>query len=423
MLPFFLLGVPAGAVADRFDRRHMVSIVNIAMAALIAALGLLIMRDLVGVWHLAAFGFAGGCLRAINMPARQSLAYDIVGGGNVVNGLALMSMGMRVGAIAGSLSAGSLMARLGADAACATLAVGYVLAAITIMFIRDRGQAAPVVREPVWQNLKGFWSELRQNRSLQMLVVLSAMAEILGFSHQVLMPTLAKDILDVGAEGLGVMNAVRSVGGILAILMLSAMGDIRRKGTFYLFVLLIFGFSLIFLGFADTFYLAILGITLVNGLGALSDILSQSLVQSVVPNEFRGRAMGSWTLAVGMGAPGPFPDRGAGGRLRGDIRPGDSRGRTSGPGCGRPGPLSQIQKVVDPDMHDRSWRNRDPSQPATPITMVGVRRVLGLLRPVQGQVGLHPAVHRGDRRAGTRAAAVHSHNNRRCNPQTRTCRC
>lgn len=306
MVPFFLLGVPAGAVADRFDRRRMVAIVNIAMAALISALGLLIMRDLVGVWHLAAFGFAGGCLRAINMPARQSLAYDIVGGGNVVNGLAFMSMGMRVGAIAGSLSAGSLMARLGADAACAALAVGYVLAAISIMFIRDRGQAAPVVREPVWQNLKGFWSELRRNRSLQMLVVLSAMAEILGFSHQVLMPTLAKDILDVGVEGLGVMNAVRSVGGILAILVLSAMGDVRRKGTLYLFVLLIFGFSLIFLGFADTFYLAILGITLVNGLGALSDILSQSLVQSVVPNEFRGRAMGSWTLAVGMGPLGHF---------------------------------------------------------------------------------------------------------------------
>ena len=301
MVPFFLLGVPAGAVADRFDRRHMVSVVNIAMAALIAALGLLIMRDMVDVWLLAAFGFAGGCLRAVNMPARQSLAYDIVGGGNVVNGIALMSMGMRVGAIAGSLSAGYIMAWVGEDAACAALAVGYVLSAITIMFIRDRGQAAPVERESVWANLKGFWSELRHNRPLQTLVVLSAMAEILGFSHQVLMPTLAKDILDVGAEGLGVMNAVRSVGGILAILLLSAMGDVRRKGALYLVVLLLFGASLVFLGFADTFYVAILAITLVNGLAALSDILSQSLVQSVVPNEFRGRAMGSWTLAVGMG--------------------------------------------------------------------------------------------------------------------------
>ena len=301
MVPFFLLGVPAGAVADRFDRRHMVSVVNIAMAALIAALGLLIMREMVDVWLLAAFGFAGGCLRAVNMPARQSLAYDIVGGGNVVNGIALMSMGMRVGAIAGSLSAGYIMAWVGEDAACAALAVGYVLSAITIMFIRDRGQAAPVERESVWANLKGFWSELRHNRPLQTLVVLSAMAEILGFSHQVLMPTLAKDILDVGAEGLGVMNAVRSVGGILAILLLSAMGDVRRKGALYLVVLMLFGASLVFLGFADTFYVAILAITLVNGLAALSDILSQSLVQSVVPNEFRGRAMGSWTLAVGMG--------------------------------------------------------------------------------------------------------------------------
>ncbi len=301
MVPFFLLGLPAGAVADRFDRRRLVGIVNIGMAALSAGLGLLIMWDIVVVWHLAAFGFAGGCLRAVNQPARQSLAYDIVGGGNVINGLALMSMGMRVGAIAGSLSAGSLMERLGADAACVAIAVGYVLSAVTMQFIREPGQAAPIEREPVWQILKGSLSELRHNRSLQMLVALSAMAEILGFSHQVLMPTLAKDILQVGAEGLGVMNALRSLGGILAILLLSAMGDVRRKGVLYLIVLHLFGISLVFLGFATTFYMAILGITLVNGMGALSDILSQSLVQSVVPNEFRGRAMGSWTLAVGMG--------------------------------------------------------------------------------------------------------------------------
>ena len=302
MLPFLLLGVPAGAVADRFDRRHLVSIVNIAMAVLIAALGLLIMRDMVDVWRLAAFGFAGGCLRALNMPARQSLAFDIVGGSNVVNGIALMSMGMRVGAIAGSLAAGSLMDRLGADVACAALAVGYVLSAITIVFIRDRGQAAPIERESVWVNLKGFWSELRHNPSLQILVVLAAMSEILGFSHQVLMPTFAKDILNVGAEGPGrdERRALRWRNPCHTTAnrhgRRAAQGSALPGG-----VLLLFGASLVFLGFSETFYVAILAITLVNGFAALSDILSQSLAQSVVPNEFRGRAMGSWTLAVGMG--------------------------------------------------------------------------------------------------------------------------
>ena len=226
-----------------------------------------------------------------------------------------------------------------------------------------------------------------------MLVGLSAMAEILGFSHQVLMPTLAKDILQVGAEGLGVMNALRSIGGILAILLLSAMGDVRRKGVLYLIVLHLFGISLVFLGFATTFYMAILGITLVNGMGALSDILSQSLVQSVVPNEFRGRAMGSWTLAVGMGPLGHLQVGALAATIRGDICAGDSRNRTTRPCSGKPGPTSQAQKAVGLPREDGSdiWKvieasaNRDSSLPTTPITIVSVRRVLAYFVPYKAR--------------------------------------
>ena len=128
--------------------------------------------------------------------------------------------------------------------------------------------------------------------------------EILGFSHQVLLPVLARDVLEVGAEGLGLMNALRSLGGIAAILALSSLGEVRRKGLLYLVVLHVFGISLLFLGVSNTFYFAILAIIVINGMAALSDILSQSLVQTVVPDELRGRAMGSWVLAVGLGPMG-----------------------------------------------------------------------------------------------------------------------
>ena len=66
----------------------------------------------------------------------------------------------------------------------------------------------------------------------------------------------------------------------------------------------VFGISLLFLGVADTFLFVILAIIVINGMAALSDILSQSLVQTVVPDELRGRAMGSWALAVGLGPVG-----------------------------------------------------------------------------------------------------------------------
>jgi MFS family permease len=197
MVPFLLLGVIAGAVADRVDRRKLLRLVSISMAALSVAIGLIIMLDIMALWHL-----------------------------------------------------------------------------------------------------------MLQHETLRILLILSSSVEILGFSHQVLLPVLARDVLEVGAEGLGLMNALRSVGGIVAILALSSLGEVRRKGLLYLVALHIFGISLLFLGIANTFYFAILAIIVINGMGALSDILSQSLVQTVVPDELRGRAMGSWVLAVGLGPVG-----------------------------------------------------------------------------------------------------------------------
>ena len=304
MAPFLLLGVIAGAIADRIDRRKLLRGVSISMAGLSAGIGLIIMLDLVTLWHLLLITFAGGCLRAMHQPARQSFAYDIVGPNNLVNGLSFLSLAMRVGGIGGSLAVGFLVGRLGSDVAYMVLATSYLASATALHFIHSPVRSTSSVQQPFWQDLKELGIEIRQNNTLRVMLILAATVEILGFSHQVLLPVIARDVLNVGAEGLGLMNALRSIGGITAILALSSLGEVRRKGMLYLVALHVFGVSLLFLGIANTFFYAILAIIVINGMGALSDILSQSLVQTVVPNELRGRAMGSWVLAVGLGPVG-----------------------------------------------------------------------------------------------------------------------
>lgn len=304
MAPFLLLGVIAGAIADRIDRRKLLRGVSISMAGLSAGIGLIIMLDLVTLWHLLLITFAGGCLRAMHQPARQSFAYDIVGSNNLVNGLSFLSLAMRVGGIGGSLAVGFLVGRLGSDVAYMVLATSYLASATALHFIHSPVRSTSSVQQPFWQDLKELGIEIRQNNTLRVMLILAATVEILGFSHQVLLPVIARDVLNVGAEGLGLMNALRSIGGIIAILALSSLGEVRRKGMLYLVALHVFGVSLLFLGIANTFFYAILAIIVINGMGALSDILSQSLVQTVVPNELRGRAMGSWVLAVGLGPVG-----------------------------------------------------------------------------------------------------------------------
>ncbi len=301
MTPFLLLGAVAGAVADGVERRSLLRAVSLGMAALSAGAAVLLALDVMTLWLLLSITFVGGCLRAMHQPARQSFVFDIVGPKNLVNGLSYVSLSMRLGGIGGSLLAGFLMEWYGADAAYGVLALSYLGSALSVHLIRASGRAGGDARPPLVQNLRELVSEVKRNANLRWMLALSAAVEMLGFSHQALLPVIARDVLQVGAEGLGLMTALRAVGGIAAILALSSMGEVRLKGSLYLAAVFVFGVSMLLLATADTFLFAVAAIIAINGMGALSDILSQSLVQTVVPDRLRGRAMGSWALAVGMG--------------------------------------------------------------------------------------------------------------------------
>jgi len=301
MVPFLFLGIIAGSLADRVNRRNLLMLVSVGMGFLSLSLAFIIYLGFIEVWIILLLTFLAGCVRAIGQPARQSFAYDIVGTANLVNAISNLSLGMRVGGIGGSLLAGLLVGKFGADAGYLVLSVSYFASVFIILFIRSPESPDLSEQESFWQNIAGVGKEIKRNNSLLVILLLSGMVEILGFSHQALLPVISRDVLGLGAEGLGVMNAMRSAGGILAVIILSSMGDIKRKGLLYLFVLYAFGVSLFLLAYAQSFLLAVFAIVVISGLGAISDILSQSLIQLVVPNELRGRAMGTWIFAVGLG--------------------------------------------------------------------------------------------------------------------------
>ncbi|MGH2541731.1 MAG: MFS transporter, partial [Ardenticatenaceae bacterium] len=209
LAPSFFFGLVAGAIADNVDRRILMRALDVCIASASASLGLLIFFDVVQVWHLFVLSFISGSMYTTYHTLRQSFAYDIVGPANVVNGLALVSLGVRSGGIIGSLAVGFLLDAYGADMAYFMLSASYVFSAIALMFIHSRGQAAPVARQPVLRNsfdklttgLREFGAEIRRNNTLLTLTILTGAVEVLGFSHQALLPSIARDTLGVGSEG------------------------------------------------------------------------------------------------------------------------------------------------------------------------------------------------------------------------------
>ena len=299
MAPQFFLGIPAGAIADRFDRRLLLRLLILAAAGVSVLLGLLLWTDAFKLWQMFVLLAVSGGLQALLTTVRQSFVYDIVGRSQAVSGLAMVNLAMRLGAFLGSLAAGAATAWWGAGEGFLMLAAAYAVALLLALLVRSRGQAAPPLGGSVWRNLMGYLAEVRSNRALLVLVILTAGVEVLGFSNMAVMPSIARDVLGADAGGLGVLNGFRSVGGMAGVALLAAIGDTKRKGLLFLAILPFFGLTIVALGYVDTFVLALLVVTAISVLAIMSDVLTQALMQLSVSNELRGRAMGSWVLAVG----------------------------------------------------------------------------------------------------------------------------
>ncbi len=298
-LPMLVFGLLSGVIADWMDRRTLLKRVELAIAVNMLIFSALIAMVPAELWLILVFAVVSGSIRDSAFAARISYAYDLVGSQHIVAGLSVLSIATRSGQLVGALVAGAVMQRYGASAAILCLAAAHVVAFVLQARLRSAGLAEAVERVPMGQNLRQCVGEMRTNRVLLMLVIITGVVEVFGFSFATALPELATTRFSVGAEGLGEMHAMRSVGGILAALILTTFMGPGRRGVTYLFVVCAFGGALFLLSAANQYVLALAALIVVAGMATASDVLTQSMMQLSVPNHLRGRAMGFWVFAIG----------------------------------------------------------------------------------------------------------------------------
>jgi MFS family permease len=309
-LPLFFVGVPAGALADRFPRHRLLMATGAGQALTASTLGILTVLGVLQLAHVLLLTLLTGVFRGIEHAARQSYTHDVVGAGALVKGLALLGVAMRSGWLLGSLGAGAIVAHFGSGAGYLAVACGYLAGAAALLLASTPARDRSTGSASLWSSVIEFLTAVRTDRTLLVLMALTAAAEILGFTHQVVLPSLARDVLHTGPEGLGVLNAARSVGGILGLgAAAMARGSTAGSGALFLLVIGVFGGSLIALGAAPHvvgFVGVVVVLTVANAAGALADLLAQSLLQLSVPAHLRGRAGGAWVVAIGLAPLGQF---------------------------------------------------------------------------------------------------------------------
>lgn len=299
-LPMLLVGVPAGAMADLIDRRRALLFIELATALTLAAIAALVVLGHATLWTVLAFAFVSGSVRATRQPALLAYAYDVVGAEVVVSALGFMSIATRLGMLVGALVAGYVVARHGVGAAYLMLSGIHVVAAlICATLVAPAVVGAGARGLGIATTLREYAAELRQNRDLLTLVVVTIGVEVFGFSFSTALPEMASAQFERGARGLGEMHAARAVGGLIAGMALAGAVNLERRGRLFVLTIIAFGIGLLLLAGATTFPLTLLALALVASLASASDILTQSMMQLSVPDRLRGRAMGVWVFAVG----------------------------------------------------------------------------------------------------------------------------
>ena len=301
MVPFFLFGILSGAITDRWDRRLLLGIGNLgaAIVALVMAL-LLLLGDLTNVWIVVGLVGALGSMFAFTLTVRQTYTFDIVGSGLSLNGLALGAMAMQGGGIVGSLASGALIEAAGAGWQFVVAGVCYLSAAAATLALNNPGRSLRQTSTSVLSNLAGYVGLVRTRRFLLALMLLTAVTEVLGFTHMTLLPVFAKEVVQVGPTGLGVMTAFRQAGGLLGLWLLAGLGTTRKKGLLMFATAIGFGGGLMAFSLSSNLF-AFLGVLLfVNACAMAVDTLYKTLMQGLVSDEERGRAMGSWVLSIGF---------------------------------------------------------------------------------------------------------------------------
>jgi len=148
-----------------------------------------------------------------------------------------------------------------------------------------------------------YFRVMRSSQLLVLLIVFATLTEVFGFSFATAIPEIAIERLQAGADDLGLMHAFRNAGGLLGAIVITLLTT-KRLGLVYLVVLSAFGLSLMMLGWAPIMPGVLVAVALIAVFASASDILVQSMMQLSVPAELRGRAMGAWVVALGLGPVG-----------------------------------------------------------------------------------------------------------------------
>lgn len=302
-IPSWVFMLYAGVVADRVPRRTLLLITQSTMMLLALVLAALTFTHLVQPWHIIILALALGTANAFDAPARQVLAVELVDRKDLTNAIALNSSLFNLGSVVGPAVAGLSYAAFGAAWCFALNGVSFIAVIIALVMMRLSNRPSAPRTRSAFAQLKEGLSYTRRHPLLPTLIAIPAFTALFGMAYSTLLPAWAVDILGGDATTNGLLQSARGAGSLIGALMIASLGHFGLRGRWL--TVGMFVYPLLLLAFAAARPLP-LALAVLVGVGWGSMIIfnmGNSLVQTHVSDEFRGRVMSIYTLTFFGGMP------------------------------------------------------------------------------------------------------------------------
>lgn len=315
--PILIFSLFGGVIADRVQKRNLLIVSQACAGVITLAVAILISTGLIRYWQLLIAALLSGTTFAFNMPGRQAIVPELVPREALFNAIALNVGGMNVTRMAGPALAGVLISVIGTAGVYYTAAGCYVFAIASLAMLP---LTSKVGLRPGVSMMKDLVEGLRYVRGHSLVLTLLGMELVLvlfGMPFQTLMPAFA-ELLKVEALGFGFLMAMVGIGAVLGSLVIASLSDFRSKGELLLIAGITFGITLVLFANAgslgtllnmeaSSFYLSLFFLLLVGAASTGYMTTNNTLIQTSITDEVRGRVMSIYLMTIGMMPLGTLP--------------------------------------------------------------------------------------------------------------------
>ncbi len=298
-IPVFLLASIAGVYADRWNRHRMLVATQTLSMVQALTLALLTLYGAIHVWQIIALSIFIGVINAFDMPTRQSFIVQIVDKAeDLGNAIALNSFMFNGARLVGPAIAGILIGLLG-EGICFLINglsfVGIIIALLAIK-VPKRKKAANTSR--IWHDLKEGYSYAFGFAPMRYILLQLGLMSFMGMAYAVLMPIFAKDILHGGPHTLGFLMAASGIGALTGAVYLASRQTILGLGRFIAYASAIFGMGIIAFSLSKILIVSLF-MMFITGFGMIVQMASSNtILQSIVEEDKRGRLMSIYATAI-----------------------------------------------------------------------------------------------------------------------------